>query len=245
METHLIEATLRLALSLILGSIVGFEREYNRQSAGLRTHILVCLGATVFTLVSISDMSSELMAVNATTHMINIARDPARIAAQIVTGIGFIGGGAVLRHGASVRGLTTAASLWMMASVGMLVGIGHYALSIMATVFAFLVLFFIGKFERSVFEKHIKKFSKMRIQLNVATEHQTEAKNWLEKEYGDNIVDIKSTQGDAHHPTQLSYLIDVHNKLVSIHTISHRVNELPGVTGTSIRLFHDEMAASH
>src|SRR5262245_37891410 len=138
MEISLSESILRLLLAFLLGSVVGMEREYTQQSAGLRTHILVCMGATIFTIVSASAVTADTLH---TGGAIRYVGDPTRIAAQIVSGIGFIGGGAVLRHGASIRGLTTAASLWMMASIGMLIGIGYYQLSIVSTLFSFLVLF--------------------------------------------------------------------------------------------------------
>jgi putative Mg2+ transporter-C (MgtC) family protein len=155
MELTLNEAILRLFLAFLLGSVVGMEREYTQQSAGLRTHILVCLGSAVFTIVSISDMTQGLQMVSTDPNMTyRMVRDPARIAAQIVPGIGFIGGGAVLRHGASIRGLTTAASLWMMASIGMLIGVGYYQLAIVSTLFSFLVLFIIGALERTIALAH-------------------------------------------------------------------------------------------
>ncbi|MBY0403972.1 MAG: MgtC/SapB family protein, partial [Cyanobacteria bacterium] len=106
MELNESEAIARIFLSLFLSTIIGLEREFNHQSAGLRTHILVCMGATMFTLISLSTVAVSLphgTIIPGVQYTIN--RDPGRIAAQIVSGIGFIGGGAVLRHGASVRGL--------------------------------------------------------------------------------------------------------------------------------------------
>jgi putative Mg2+ transporter-C (MgtC) family protein len=97
---------------------VGAEREMRDQSAGLRTHILVSVGSCLFTLVSVYGFDAFR------AH--NSAIDPSRVAAQIVTGIGFLGAGAIIRQGVSIRGLTTAASLWIMAAVGMAVGVGMY-----------------------------------------------------------------------------------------------------------------------
>ncbi|TMB58245.1 MAG: MgtC/SapB family protein [Chloroflexi bacterium] len=101
----------RLVLGLVLGAIIGFERELHRQPAGFRTHSLVSLGAALFTVVSAYGFAGASV-------------DPTRIAAQIVTGIGFIGAGTILQHRGSVRGLTTAASLWSSAAVGMAAGAG-------------------------------------------------------------------------------------------------------------------------
>jgi len=108
------ELALRLALSLGLGALIGLEREYHRQAAGFRTHSLVALGAALFTVVSAYGFEGA---------------DPTRIAAQIVSGIGFIGAGTILHYRGSVRGLTTAASLWAVAAVGMAVGAGLYMLA--------------------------------------------------------------------------------------------------------------------
>ena len=107
-----LELLARLALAAVLGGAVGVERELSDQPAGLRTHMLLTIGACLFTLVS--------------AYGFDRPGDPARIAAQIVTGIGFLGGGAILRHGASIRGLTTAASIWATAALGVTVGAGRY-----------------------------------------------------------------------------------------------------------------------
>ena len=107
----------RLLLAAVLGGAIGAERELNDQAAGLRTHMLLTIGACLFTLVSAYGFGAG-------------PRDPSRLAAQIVTGIGFLGGGAIVRHGLTVKGLTTAASIWATASVGVAVGAGQYVLGV-------------------------------------------------------------------------------------------------------------------
>ncbi|HZD69833.1 MAG TPA: MgtC/SapB family protein [Actinomycetes bacterium] len=121
-----IEQIARLALAAGLGGAVGAERELADQPAGLRTHMLLSLGACLFTMIS--------------AYAFGAGADPSRVAAQIVTGIGFLGGGAILRHGASIRGLTTAASIWATCALGLAVGIGRYALSLGATVLTLATL---------------------------------------------------------------------------------------------------------
>ena len=106
----------RLLLAAVLGGAIGAERELNDQAAGLRTHMLLTIGACLFTLIS--------------AYGFGRGTDPSRIAAQIVTGIGFLGGGAIVRHGLTVKGLTTAASIWATASVGVAVGAGDYVLGV-------------------------------------------------------------------------------------------------------------------
>jgi putative Mg2+ transporter-C (MgtC) family protein len=129
-----VELVLRLLGAAILGAVVGIEREARDQPAGFRTHILVALGSCLFTLISAYGFAGFL-------DEEQVTFDPTRIAAQIVTGIGFLGAGAILRSGMSVRGLTTAASLWVVAAVGLAVGAGAYVLASTATGVTLLALF--------------------------------------------------------------------------------------------------------
>jgi putative Mg2+ transporter-C (MgtC) family protein len=116
----------RLALAGLLGGVIGTERELADQPAGLRTHILLTIGSCLFTLISAYGFGEPA--------------DPSRLAAQIVTGIGFLGGGAILRHGLNVRGMTTAASIWATCSLGVAVGVGRYLLAAGATVLVVVTL---------------------------------------------------------------------------------------------------------
>lgn len=124
---------LRLAIAAGLGGAIGFERELRERQAGLRTHLVVCVGSALFTLVSAYGFEDFFTATG--TRI-----DPTRIAAQIVSGIGFLGAGAIIRQGLSVRGLTTAATLWLVAAIGMAAGAGYYSGAIIATVGALLTL---------------------------------------------------------------------------------------------------------
>jgi putative Mg2+ transporter-C (MgtC) family protein len=129
------DALLRLAIACGLGAAIGFEREIRDREAGIRTHLLVSLGSALFTIVSAYGFHEFL------TSGDNIVRtDPTRIAAQIVTGIGFLGAGAIIREGLSIRGLTTAATLWVVAAIGMACGAGYYWPAAAATVLTILAL---------------------------------------------------------------------------------------------------------
>jgi putative Mg2+ transporter-C (MgtC) family protein len=119
------EVAIRLLITAVLCGVIGFERETRDQSAGFRTHILLGLGAALFTLVSAYGFTAFTEAALQSGGR-GIQFDPTRIAAQIVTGIGFLGAGAIIRQGMDVRGLTTAASLWAAAAIGMAVGAGYY-----------------------------------------------------------------------------------------------------------------------
>ena len=126
----------RLALAAVLGGLIGLEREFHSQPAGLRTHMVVALGACLMMLVSMYMQELDPRA------------DPGRIAAQVVTGIGFLGAGAIMRFGMSVKGLTTAACLWTAAGIGLAVGAGYWKAASVATVLTFIAIFVFDKFEK-------------------------------------------------------------------------------------------------
>jgi putative Mg2+ transporter-C (MgtC) family protein len=132
---HWGEALLRLALAALLGGLIGFEREMREREAGLRTHLLVSLGSALFTIVGAYGFHAFL---NSGANVVRA--DPTRIAAQIVTGIGFLGAGAIIRQGLSVRGLTTAATLWVVAAVGLAAGAGYYSVAVITTGLVLLAL---------------------------------------------------------------------------------------------------------
>jgi putative Mg2+ transporter-C (MgtC) family protein len=135
-ELSTAEALLRLLVAAALGGAIGLERELRDHEAGFRTHLLVSLGACVFTLVSAYAWTDWTFSTPS-----GVVFDPTRIAAQIVTGIGFLGAGAIIVRGISVRGLTTAATLWVVAAIGMAAGTGYYEVALGA---ALLVLISLG-----------------------------------------------------------------------------------------------------
>ncbi|MCR5758336.1 MAG: MgtC/SapB family protein [Selenomonas sp.] len=125
------ELFLRLLLACVLGGIIGYERQSRRKSAGLRTNVLVCLGSCLIMVMSIALYQDVEGKTNA---------DPARLAAQVVSGIGFLGAGAIMKEGLSVTGLTTAACLWVVAGVGLAVGAGFYSGALISTALVFVTL---------------------------------------------------------------------------------------------------------
>jgi putative Mg2+ transporter-C (MgtC) family protein len=126
---------LRLSVAAVLGGAIGMERELRERQAGLRTHLVVCVGSALFTLVSAYGFHEFLVSGGSL-----VRTDPTRIAAQIVSGIGFLGAGAIIRQGLSVKGLTTAATLWLVAAIGMASGAGYYSAALFATAGALLTL---------------------------------------------------------------------------------------------------------
>lgn len=130
-----LEAFIRLAVAAGCGAAIGIEREITEQAAGLRTHMLVCVGSCLFTIAGIFGFVGHTV-------------DPSRVAAQIVTGVGFLGAGAILREGISIHGLTTAASLWVTAAVGLTVGTGMYWVGAFAVVVTLLSLWVLRPLRR-------------------------------------------------------------------------------------------------
>ena len=141
-EVTLLQAIFKLLLSLVLGSVIGLERKRKGQPAGLRTFALICMGATMAMIISIYVPQEYL------GHVAN--GDPGRIAAQVLSGIGFLGAGAIIQMKGSVRGLTTAAGIWMIAAIGLAVGVGMYIISIIATLLILFILFQLERIEHRV-----------------------------------------------------------------------------------------------
>ncbi|EKE03218.1 MAG: MgtC/SapB transporter [uncultured bacterium] len=200
------DLVIRVLVSTILGFAIGIERELTNKSAGLRTHILVCLGSTVFTILSIYGFANIT-----TPEGARIVQDPARIAAQILTGIGFIGGGAVLHHGVSVYGLTTAATLWLTASVGMAAGTGSYQVAILATILTLIILIVIRKLERGIISRHIRKGVRIKTTIISAAEYVSDIQDWFFKNF-DKIVETqvsKSTREDDF--MKIIFILDVYD----------------------------------
>jgi putative Mg2+ transporter-C (MgtC) family protein len=136
------EFIIRICIAALLGGVLGFEREIHGRPAGLRTHFLVSMGAAVFMMLSpyVAKMEPEIIG------------DPGRIAAQIVSGIGFLGAGAIVKEGVSIRGLTTAASLWVAAAIGMTTGVGSYKGAIVVSGLALIALELLPHIE-TIFKK--------------------------------------------------------------------------------------------
>ncbi len=132
-----LEVSVRLVVALVLGALIGAEREYHRHPAGLRTLSAISVGSALFTALG----------------TLVLHTDPTRIAAQIVTGVGFLGAGAILRSGASVRGLTTAATIWVVAAIGMAAGFGYFILATICTALMLALLIGLRRIEVRRFQE--------------------------------------------------------------------------------------------
>jgi putative Mg2+ transporter-C (MgtC) family protein len=152
-----LQTFIRLFLSMLLGGLIGWERERRRQPAGLRTHILICMGATLLMITSIYIPQTFQNFQNG---------DPSRIAAQVVSGIGFLGAGAIFRLGVNIKGLTTAATIWVVAAVGLTVGAGLYSAALIGTVFILFVLTTLTKVEKKYFPPF--HYKELQVHFNTA-----------------------------------------------------------------------------
>jgi putative Mg2+ transporter-C (MgtC) family protein len=133
------QIALRIVLAFVLSGIVGMERESGNRPAGLRTHILVCLGSTLVMLVSFYMFEQ---------YKGQTTIDPARLGAQVISGIGFLGAGTILKEGVTIRGLTTAAALWAVACIGLAIGAGFYSGAVLVTAVVVITLTMVNRLER-------------------------------------------------------------------------------------------------
>ncbi|MDD4297054.1 MAG: MgtC/SapB family protein [Ruminiclostridium sp.] len=175
--------TLRLFIAAILGGVVGIERENQKRAAGLRTHILVSLGSALVMVTS--------------EYMFKLyGGDPGRLGAQVISGIGFLGAGTIIKQGGSVRGLTTAASLWVVACIGLAAGIGFYTAAIITAAIVFLTLALLRKFENVLVRKS-KSSSEIIIRIDNKPGKLGEVASYIGKS-GVNIanVDIEADDED-------------------------------------------------
>lgn len=200
------EIIIRLILAFILGGLIGLEREMHGRAAGLRTHMLVSLGSALIMLTS--------MHIFYLYHRIT-AIDPVRIAAGVITGIGFLGAGTIIRFRASVRGLTTAASIWAVAGIGIAIGSGFYLGAYTATALVLIVLFLLTKLERALVRKdwykvmavetkgHAQQLQDMR---SVLSEHKAEIRDFQIKknpESSNVIVELNLKLVTDRHDDQI------------------------------------------
>lgn len=209
---------IRLLVACILGGIIGFEREYTRHTpAGFRTHILVSLGACLIMLIS-------LFTLEAYGDKIDV--DVTRIGAQVVSGIGFLGAGAIIRHGVSVRGLTTAASVWAVACIGLACGIGFYVGAVISTLLIWLVLMYL-KIVKTKF--HIK--SKI-IQIEADTDIMVP----LNELFQDLKLDIKSIEvlKDNSGNKKILCQLERTGRVIDYAMLSSKIMELEGVLKVTI-----------
>lgn len=221
---------IRVLSALLLGFAIGFEREVTNKDAGLRTNILVCLGACIFTIISIYGfpevaVSGEEMG----------TRDTARVAAQIVTGIGFIGGGTVLRHGFNIYGLTTAATLWVSAAVGMACGAGMYGLAIISTVLSILILVVVRLFEKNVLVTSTKNTKRLKVNISCDNDKSNYIYDYIIENYA-QIREISKKFNKDETLTKINVILDLNGKN-PIKSMYKSFENIEGIESISIQEF--------
>jgi putative Mg2+ transporter-C (MgtC) family protein len=183
------EMLIRILASLLLGGVIGYERERESQPAGLRTHIILVVGCCLAMMLSI--------------NLGAIGSDPARLAAQVITGVGFLGAGAIMRYGLNIRGLTTASTLWTMSIVGLAIGMGYYLVGAVVTLTVFLALTvlervkhrFMSQYDHRVIHVEMRDKPKVIRQVREAMSGVTKANDTflVEKNMADKRLTMVST----------------------------------------------------
>lgn len=222
---------LRVFSALLLGFAIGLEREMTNKYAGLRTNILVCLGACVFTIISIYGFP----AITVSAAELG-TRDTARVAAQIVTGIGFIGGGTVLRHGATVFGLTTAATLFMSAAIGMACGAGMFDLAIVGTIVCIITLVSVRLFEKNVLTSSTKNTKRLKVVINCLNKNASEIYDHIVDKYTSLKEISKKLSKSEENITKISVILDVKSKK-PIQSLYKEFQNFEGIESVSIQEF--------
>lgn len=154
------EVVFRLILAAFAGGLLGYDREFKKRPAGLRTHILVCIGAAIISIIQLYIVSDTIELIAKYPQLSNaIKADIGRMSAQVITGIGFLGAGTIIHEKGSVKGLTTAASIWTIGCIGIAIGMGYYFLAIVSTAGVYFTLVSLKKFEF----KFLKKLTQVKL----------------------------------------------------------------------------------
>ncbi len=217
------EMLLRLVLAVLLGGVIGLERERLQWAAGLRTHILVCVGATLFMIVSSFGFAEPLLRQN-------VMLDPSRVAAQVVSGIGFLGAGTILFRRDKIRGLTTAASLWTVAAIGLAVGGGLYTTAIGGTLIIFGVLAGLKPLERRFFGAANEARLVITVEQNIASLASIEAELTTA---GYAIRSLSISSSPKRNEDEITVLIRPGNS-GTLSGMLERLKQMPGVLSAAL-----------
>ncbi len=224
----------RLFIAVAMGFLLGLERELTNKYAGLRTHILVCLGACIFTLLSIYGFPTFAQGDNIIVDNATGIRDTSRVAAQIVTGIGFIGAGTVLRNGPMVFGLTTAATLWIAASIGMACGAGMFGIAIIATVLSVAVLTLIRIFERQFLPSSGKQIRRFKVVIYCDNEDVKKIYDFLTSKV-DTMLDFSTKKLiENNDKSKISSIFNLNNKK-AVKDLYNKLNNLAKLNSITLQ----------
>ena len=220
------QAVFRLILAAALGAITGAEREYHGRSAGLRTQLLVALGSCLAMLVS---LHFATVYGNANDQPL-LRVDPARVAYGIMSGIGFLGAGAIIRYGVGVRGLTTAASLWCTAAVGLACGFGMYLLAVVTTGAVLFALLVMSKLESFI---PTRKYKTLQVTLPAALDNAEKLQAILAP-HGVRVVDLELFRDNSAANERLTLHLSISSKVKKLNFLEW-LTDMPGITQITIR----------
>lgn len=199
------EAVLRLLLACLFSGIIGLEREYNSRPAGIRTHLMVCIGATIMSLIQVSVIGEVWNIAQTNPIAVDTVRtDPVRLICQVITGVGFLGAGTIVTTKSSVRGLTTAASIWATAGLGLAIGMGYYIIATAGFVFMAFVLVLFKRVIRLPARK----------QIEIQYEHRIETRDFIIQYFESHSIQVEQADfsvnvlGD-HRVYTNNYVIDL------------------------------------
>lgn len=231
MITHLFEITVHLLLAMTAGGLIGLERSYNGHAAGFRTHTLVCMASSVLMLVAIYQRDWFAQALIETVRI-----DPTRMAQGIMTGIGFLGAGVIMREGLTIRGLTTAASIWITAAIGILAGVGFYSAVIIVLVLTVGTL--------SVFRWIESKlpaliYARCSICINCKAPMPEKQLRTIMADHGCEIVNMSYTFAQKEGPCFKYFMMICTRKRQNFERLSHRLSILDSILEFRISLTGD------
>lgn len=225
---------LRLGIAVLLGGLLGYEREYNNRPAGLRTHILVCVGAAIISMIQVRIIEDTYKTVLLHPEMAEILKtDIGRLGAQVVSGIGFLGAGTIIHDKGSVKGLTTAASIWITACTGLSIGMGYYLLSFMSVITVLLVIVCMKRVETNFFDR-IRA-----VKLEVEYYYKLDLTSALTRYFDSKNIEIKEVAYVIEKGAkQSSFRKCVYTILVSKQTdlskVQHEINNIHHIVTTRI-----------
>ncbi len=211
---------LRMGLACLLGGIIGLDRERNRHAAGLRTHILVCIGATLV-------MLCNLLLFERFRGVVNM--DPVRLGAQVISGIGFLGAGTIIKEGASIKGLTTAASLWAVACIGIAIGSGLYMAATLATSFVLITLIIFSRIEHLFYSRT----DKITIRLKAQNEFKL-VDDLVFKLKAMGIEINRVTFENLSEDEQLISIVGKNHRNASLNQIAEAAKNITGINGIEV-----------
>ena len=180
---------LRLSLAIVIGGAIGYERQYKNRPAGFRTHILVCVGAAVVSMMQLHIVHESLDLVLKNPELGSaIKADSGRMPAQVITGIGFLGAGTIMHEKGSIKGLTTAATVWVVGCLGLAIGYGYYGLSIIAGIFVFLILVSLKSLEEKILSRGNI------IQIDITYHDKTQVTDFMRAYFRNHNIKIKKIE---------------------------------------------------